>query len=117
MDEPQNTPEANPTEESGDPGAAHELKPSPEPVADPTASISIAAQHVPQEDRRADVAVFYADAELRRRAFRHNLFVLLGLTLAAFILASWILVRVDAPFGIFSSGPQEIVRAQLRALE
>ncbi len=43
--------------------------------------------------------------------------LLLGLTLAAFILASWILVRVDAPFGILSGGPQEIVRAQLRALD
>ena len=52
-----------------------------------------------------------------RRAFRHNLFLLLGLSLAAFTLTAWILVRVDAPFGLFSSGPQEIVRAQLRALD
>ena len=57
------------------------------------------------------------DAASRRRSFRHNLFLLLSLTLAAFILTSWILVRVDAPFGIFSTGPQEIVRAQLRALD
>jgi hypothetical protein len=117
MDEPQNTPEAIPPEEAADPGAAHELKPVSEPVADPAAPVSIAVQHAPQEDRRADVAAFYANAELRRRGFRHNLFALLGLTLAAFILASWILVRVDAPFGIFSGGPQEIVRAQLRALD
>ena len=44
-------------------------------------------------------------------------FLLLSLTLAAFILTAWILVRVDSPFGMFSSGPQEIVRAQLMALD
>ncbi len=43
--------------------------------------------------------------------------MLLLLTLAAFVLTSWILVRVDIPFGIFSSGPQEVARAQLRALD
>jgi hypothetical protein len=58
-----------------------------------------------------------ADASSRRRNFRHNLFLLLSLSLGAFILTSWILVRDDLPFGIFSSGPQEIVRAQLRALD
>jgi hypothetical protein len=62
-------------------------------------------------------AVRRDDAALRRRSFRHNLFLLLGLTLAAFTLTIWILVRVDSPFGIFSTGPQEIVRAQLRALD
>ena len=54
---------------------------------------------------------------LRRRSFRRNLFALLFLALAAFIVASWILVRVDAPFGTFSTGPQDVVRAQLRALD
>src|SRR5258706_4334333 len=53
----------------------------------------------------------------RRRNLRHNLLLLLSLTLAAFVLAAWILVRLDSPFGIFSSGPQEIVRAQLLALD
>lgn len=57
------------------------------------------------------------EADARRRTFRHHLFLLLSLALAAFVLTTWILVRVDAPFGIFSSGPQEIVRAQLRALD
>ncbi len=61
-------------------------------------------------DLRDDVAAW-------RRSFRHNLSLLLGLTLAAFTLTSYILVRVDSPFGIFSTGPQEIVRAQLRALD
>ena len=54
---------------------------------------------------------------LRRRSFRRNLLTLLFLALAAFIVASWILVRVDAPFGTFSTGPQDVVRAQLRALD
>ncbi|MGD0908340.1 MAG: hypothetical protein ABSA96_12210 [Candidatus Acidiferrales bacterium] len=57
------------------------------------------------------------DAEFRRRKFRHNLFLLLSLSLGAFVLTTWIFVRLDSPFGIFSTGPQEIVRAQLRALD
>ena len=56
-------------------------------------------------------------AESRRRNFLHNLYLLLPLTLVAFTLTIWILMRVDSPFGIFSSGPQEIVRAQLLALD
>ena len=53
----------------------------------------------------------------RRRNLRHNLLLLVSLTLAAFVLAAWILVRLDSPFGIFSTSPQEIVRAQLLALD
>jgi hypothetical protein len=53
----------------------------------------------------------------RKRSFRRNLYWLLSLALAAFIVTTWILVRVDSPFGIFVSGPQEIVQAQLRALD
>jgi hypothetical protein len=111
MDDPQNIPDPTPPEESVDPRAGHE----PIPLAELTAAI------VPQDeqagDERTAVAAYYEDAASRRRSFRHNLFLLLSLTLAAFILTSWILVRVDAPFGIFSTGPQEIVRAQLRALD
>src|SRR6266550_938224 len=44
----------------------------------------------------------------RRRNLRHNLLLLLSLTLAAFVLAAWILVRLDSPFGIFSTSPHEI---------
>jgi len=54
---------------------------------------------------------------LRKRSFRQNLFLLLSLSLAAFILTAWILVRMDSPFGIFSTGPQEVVRAQLLAVD
>jgi Domain of unknown function (DUF4864) len=53
----------------------------------------------------------------RKRSFRHTLLLLLSLTLAAFVLTAWILIRVDSPSGMFAVGPQEIVRAQLRALD
>ena len=58
-----------------------------------------------------------AEEESRKRNLRHNLLLLLSLTLSAFALSAWILVRVDSPFGAASSGPQEIVRAQLRAVD
>jgi hypothetical protein len=114
MDDPQNIPELSPPEESVDPGAGHE----PIPPAQLTAGLpsTIVPQHGPAVGGRAAAAA-NDDTTLRRRSFRHNLFLLLSLALAAFILTSWILVRVDAPFGIFSTGPQEIVRAQLRALD
>jgi hypothetical protein len=114
MDDPQNIPDPNPPEESVDPGAG----PEPIPPAELTAELTstMFPQSVTSEDGRAAVAAF-EDAATRRRSFRHNLFLLLWLTLAAFILTAWILVRVDAPFGLFSTGPQEIVRAQLRALD
>lgn len=57
------------------------------------------------------------DASQRRRNFRRNLMVLLALALAAFVLTAWILVRLDGPLGADGYGPQEIVRAQLRALD
>jgi hypothetical protein len=110
MDHPQNIPEPNPPEESVDPGAG------PEPMPTAELAAAIVPQSVPAADGRAVVAAD-KDAATRRRSFRHNLFLLLWLTLAAFILTSWILVRVDAPFGVFATGPQEIVRAQLRALD
>ncbi len=125
MDDPLNVnaPGPSPPEESVDPGAGHEpIPPIEPPVLLPSGELTAvdAPRHVPRrepgEDRRTAITA-YEDAALRRRGFRHNLFLMLGLALAAFILTSWILVRVDAPFGFFSSGPQEIVRAQLRALD
>jgi len=114
MDDPPIIPDPNLLEEAVDPGAGHELIPPAELTAElPTA---IVPRHVPPADGLSAVAAL-EDAASRRRSFRHNLFLLLWLTLAAFILTSWILVRVDAPFGIFSTGPQDIVRAQLRALD
>jgi uncharacterized protein DUF4864 len=122
MDDPQNIPDPNTSEESVDPGfecdpALRAVPPAVPPV-ELTGGMSapVVPQQDPAEDRRAAVAA-YEEVAIRRRSFRHNLFLLLSLALAAFILTSWILVRLDAPFGFFSSGPQEIVRAQLRALD
>jgi hypothetical protein len=52
----------------------------------------------------------------RQRTFRRNLLRLLAGGLTAFVVTAWVLVRVQAPFGFFSDGPREVVRAQLRAL-
>lgn len=114
MDDPQNTPDPNLPEESADPRAGHEPIPPAEPAGELPAAIFLPDE--PAGDGWTAVATYENEA-CRRRSFRHNLFLLLSLALAAFILTSWILVRVDAPFGIFSTGPQEIVRAQLRALD
>ncbi len=110
MDDPENTPEPNSSERIVDPGPGHE----PEPSAD--ASPSSVSESAPVESAQT-AAPPLEDWDSRRRSFRHNLFLLLSLTLSAFVLTSWILVRVDAPFGVFSTGPQDIVRAQLRELD
>jgi len=110
MDDPSTIPDPTPHEESAGSSAADE----PIPPAEMTTAI--APQQAPAGDRGTMTAA-REDAASRRRSFRHNLFLLLSLALAAFILTAWILVRVDAPFGIFSTGPQESVRAQLRALD
>jgi hypothetical protein len=114
MDDPQNIPDPSSPEVSVDPGAGHEPMPPTVLPVEPTGAIS--PHHEPVDYGRAAAAAS-EDAALRRRSFRHNLLLLLSLALAAFILTSWTLVRVDAPFGIFFTGPQEIVRAQLRALD
>jgi len=57
------------------------------------------------------------EVALRQHNFRRSLFAALTLALVAFTLTSWILVRVDSPFGIFATGPQDVVRAQLRDLD
>jgi hypothetical protein len=110
MDDSQNIPGPTLPAESVDPGIVPEMIPAAE------AAVGNVPQHDSASNQRAAVAA-YEDAASRRRSFRNNLFLLLSLALAAFILTAWILVRVDAPFGIFSTGPQEIVRAQLRALD
>ena len=110
MEDSQNIPGPNSPEETVEPGSLQEMFPAAETTE------AIVAQREPADNQRTAVAAF-ENAALRRRSFRNNLFLLLSLALAAFILTSWILVRVDAPFGIFSTGPQEIVRAQLRALD
>jgi hypothetical protein len=60
----------------------------------------------------------YVGAESpQRRNLRNNLFTLLGLSLASFVLTAWVLVRVESPFGLFASGPRDVASAQLRALD
>ena len=114
MDDPLITPDPNSPEDSVDPGSGAEPIPPLE-----LAAVVTAQQAAPVEPAQDEFTSGLAagDAAARRRSFRHNLLLLLSLTLAAFVLTSWILVRVDSPFGIFSTGPQEIVRAQLRALD
>jgi hypothetical protein len=110
MGDPENIPGSHLPEEISEPVARPEAEP-------PVESIAAVAprQMLPQVSVAAVVGE--ADADARRKSFRHNLLLLLSLALAAFVMTSWILVRVDSPFGIFSSGPQDLVRAQLRALD
>jgi hypothetical protein len=110
MDDPQIIPDPVPPENSIE--AAREYEPAL--PAEPPAAV------VPQTESGAEwqaVAAGHEESASRRRSFRQNLYLLLGLALAAFILTSWILVRVDSPFGVFATGPQEVVREQLRALD
>jgi hypothetical protein len=116
MDDPLNIPsgpdEGSPQEEASEsaPSQGAQL------FLQPSAGFSSSAAPewpVPQPG----VSVVPSMEETSRKRLRHNLLLLLSLTLAAFVLTAWILVRVDSPYGVFSTGPQEIVRAQLRALD
>jgi len=71
---------------------------------------------VPSVSAFADESTYDSQA-WRRRDIRRNLFRLLTVTLASFVLTAWILVRLDASFGSFLNGPQDVVRAQLQALD
>jgi hypothetical protein len=122
MEDPQNILGPIPPEEPADPspglGHAPAAEPSIENLSEPSIELSAAIElRTELSDYKRAAAAAQEHAALRRRSFRHNLFLLLSLVLSAFILTSWILVRVDSPFGIFSTGPQEVVRAQLRALD
>jgi hypothetical protein len=145
MDDPNTIPEARPPEPAPESAKTSDLAPlgasfdanlstaDPEgenqPEVNPALNLELKMDSPPPPDRAAascerKPAVPEATSdewrrqtESHRRTFRQNLFLLLGLTLAAFTLTSWILIRIDSPFGIFSSGPQEIVRAQLFALD
>jgi hypothetical protein len=110
MGDPENIPGSHLPEASSQPAARPELEPPVELIAGATPQPVL-----PQVGH----AVFVGgeEAAARRKSFRHNLLLLLSLALAAFVMTSWILVRVDSPFGMFSTGPQDLVRAQLRALD
>jgi hypothetical protein len=110
MDDPNFTPENSPSEPTAETGAAPLELSASEPLHE-----QAALWQAPQAPSTAIDPL--EDVESRRRSFLHNLFILLSLTLAAFILTTWILVRVDSPFGALSTGPQEVVRAQLLALD
>lgn len=109
MDDLDNIPDPAFPEKSIDATPGHESVSPVEPAAAVVPQI-----HSPEESPAA--AAVHENVSERRRSFRQNLYLLLGLALAAFILTSWILVRLDSPFGIFATGPQEVVRAQLSAL-
>jgi len=109
MDDPLNIPPGLPSNDEPESGPADDPKPSP----DLAAELGFAHQPVIDEP---PPAISHDDLESRRRSFRRNLFYLLSFSLVAFILTAWIMVRVDSPFGIFATGPQDIARAQLRAL-
>ena len=110
MEDPQNIPEAIPPEEHSETGAAHDQ----DPAAGPGAELGFVDQPAWSGPPSA---ISHEDVDSRRRSFRRNLSLLFSFSLAAFILTAWILVRIDAPFGMLSTGPQDIARAQLRALD
>jgi len=122
MDDPNPIPDAGPSEPASESATARDDSSSYDPhhenVAAPPPELArekISSGHnrLPQ----AHGGKFHTQAESRRRNFLHNLYLLLSLTLATFTLTAWILVRIDSPFGPFSTGPREIVRAQLLALD
>ena len=106
IDGPHEEPQENPSESA--PGHNTEFSPEPSPGL-----VSAAAS----EWTTLQPGASGVQEASRKRNLRHNLLLLLSLTLAAFVLTTWIFVRLDSPFGILSTGPQEIVRAQLRAVD
>jgi hypothetical protein len=110
MDDPENIPEAGPPEELPEPVAAEGQEITAGP-AEQLGFVHELAWTAPPP------AINHDDLESQRRSFRRNLALLLYFSLAAFILTTWVLVRVDSPFGMFSTGPQDVARAQLRALD
>lgn len=103
--------------------------PGPDPNQDPMNSavgrkqgtpLGLVPAVVPSDGTAQQVAPpagAYEAIALRKQGFRRKLYMLLSLALATFVVTSWILVHLDAPFSAYSNGPQEVVRAQLRALE
>lgn len=110
LDIPQSAPDPTPPENTQETRAAQEQERIPERGAELGFVQEVAGIAPPP-------AITQGDLESRRRSFRKNLLLLLSFSLAAFILTAWILVRVDSPFGMFSTGPQDVARAQLRALD
>ena len=110
MDDPLNIPPVTPPDDTPETGPEDHQKLAPASASD-RGFVEEAAWAEPTP------AITQDELDSRRRSFRRNLFTLLSFSLAAFILTSWILVRVESPFGAFLTGPQEVARAQLRALD
>lgn len=96
---------------------------SPQPGGYPEPAAESASELPPTLADRATpihpailTAYGFAEEAPRQRTFRRNLLRLLAGGLTAFVLTAWVLVRVQPPFGFFSDGPRDVVRAQLRAL-
>ena len=116
MDDPLNIPQRpfeDPPEELREKVSESAARQGPEPAERSAGLVG----GVAPEWNAPPPAAHGVDESSRKRRLRHNLLLFLSLSLAAFVLTAWILVRVDSPAAIFSTGPQEIVRAQLRALD
>jgi hypothetical protein len=121
MDDPLNIPSGLPEGTHAEPqeNAPKSVPDSDSPLAgEPSSQFVFSAE--PESSNLLPAVVVLSPEQneaLRKRSFRQNLFLLLSLSLAAFILTAWILIRMDSPFGIFSTGPQEVVQAQLLAVD
>jgi hypothetical protein len=118
MDDPQDNPVRLPDDGSNE---SPTKESSAEIPAEITRPLPVASEeHLPEiaVPPAAIPSFAYVGVETpRQRNLRNNLFTLLGLGLASFVLTAWVLVRIESPFGIFSSGPNAVVSAQLRALD
>lgn len=112
MADPENTPGPEFSEQPADPSSAESAC-----EAAPAEPMQVFVAQYPSNELQGAFPDRSSEVASHRRDLRRNLILLFSLTLAAFVLTTWILVRVDAPFGAFLSGPQELVRAQLRALD
>ena len=109
MDDPQNIPGPDPNQDTMDSVAGPEQR----------TPLGLMPAAVPSDGTAEQVKLpgTHEAVALRKQGFRRGLYMLLSLALGAFIFTSWILVHLDAPFSAYANGPQEVVRAQLRALE
>ena len=107
-----------PLEEIAALGEDRDTKAASEPssASVPEQASSIVPEVIPERAGQASAIPVEIDSPSRRR-FRHTLFQLLFFSLAAFIMTVWIFVRVAPPLGSSLIGPQEVARAQLRALD
>jgi hypothetical protein len=92
------------------PGTPQPRAPETDPSSATDSSAKIEAEWFPPPEYAA------LDRDSACRDFRRRLLLIFSLGLVAFALTVWILSRVEPSFGDFASGPDEVARAQLRAL-